>query len=303
MFIEKIDHLYIGFLPLISNTMHKFTNAIVGFRKLFPTFLFAKRWVHACIFLATKELEEENYDGILIEYGAYVPDCDNYENEVFFVNDEKNGLRYTEMTLNEFKRRMIQDNEGTGNIPFIKCNVNSINVFFMLIERAIFGKGYSSNPNLFSFLSRFTNKDLHNKFKNTYNGRNYDLIKYNCQCFVTKIIEASYATIAPFVIETILNDRQYYYKLEIDYENLRYYVPPNITEILERNEKLINQRKKEGKSRIVENNIKSFFDWDNFSKAIHESCGKFGLPEENESNEKTQEEMNKSINKTIFFNN
>ena len=245
--------------------------------------------------MATKELEEENYDGILIEYGAYVKECDDYENEVFFINDEENGMRYTEMTLKEFKRRMIQSNEGTGNIPFIKCNVNSINFFHMLIERVIFGKDYSSNPNLFSFIYRANNKGLQTKFKNTYNGKNYDLIKYNCQCFVTKIIEASYATIAPFVIETILNDRQYYYKLELDYENLKYYVPPNITEILERNEKLINQRKKEGKSRIVENNIKSFFDWDNFNKAIQEISAKFGLPEENESNQKIQEEKDKSI--------
>ena len=77
--------------------------------------------------------------GLLIEYGAYVKDCDDYEREVFFINGE-NGLRYTEMTVEEFIRRMVQLNSGTGNIPFIKCNVNSVNTFFHLIERTFLVK-------------------------------------------------------------------------------------------------------------------------------------------------------------------
>ena len=84
LLVSTIDHLYIGLEPLVSKPMHKFTNAIINFRKLFPTFLFAKRWVHSCIFLATKLLNEKNYDGILVEYRAYTKDCDDYEHEVFF---------------------------------------------------------------------------------------------------------------------------------------------------------------------------------------------------------------------------
>ena len=38
---------------------------------------------------------------------------------------------------------------------------------------------------------------LEDKFKNTYRVKNYDLIRYNCQCFVAKLIEASYATLVP----------------------------------------------------------------------------------------------------------
>ena len=37
--IQKIDHLYIGFIPLISKTMHKFTNSIVGLEKKKKYFL------------------------------------------------------------------------------------------------------------------------------------------------------------------------------------------------------------------------------------------------------------------------
>ena len=294
--IQKIDHLYIGFIPLISKTMHKFTNSIVGFRKIFPTFLFAKRWVHACILLATKEINNENYEGILIEYGAYVKDCDDYEREVFFINGE-NGLRYTEMTVEEFIRRMIQLNSGTGNVPFIKCNVNSVNTFFHLIERTIFGKNYTTNPNLFSRLHRFKDKNLEEKYINSYNGKNYDLIQYNCQCFVTKIIEASYATIDPYVVETITNDRIDYIKLKIDYKNLKYYVPPNIVEALENNQKLIDQRLKEGKSRIVENNIKSFRDPYNFMESLYELDKINGVTNENEWNKKSKKEKDILINR------
>ena len=63
--------------------MHKFTNAIVGLENYFRLFYLLK---DGYIFLASKESEEENYDKILIEYGAYAQECDNYENEVFFVN-------------------------------------------------------------------------------------------------------------------------------------------------------------------------------------------------------------------------
>lgn len=269
--------------------MHKFTNSIVGFRKIFPTFLFAKRWVHACVLLATREINNENYEGILIEYGAYVKDCDDYEREVFFINGE-NGLRYTEMTVEEFKRRMVQLNSGTGNVPFIKCNVNSINMFHHLIGRTIFGKKYSSNPNLFSILNRFNDKNINEIYINSYNGKNYGLIKYNWQCFVTKIIEASYATIAPFVVETCINGRKDYIKLEIDYRGLKFYVPPNIVEALENNQKLIDQRSKEGKSRIVENNIKSFMNPYNFMESLYEIDKINGKTNENEWNKKSKEE-------------
>ena len=50
------------------------------------------------------------------------------------------------MTLEQFKRRMNRLNQGTNNIQYIKCNVNSINHFHHLIEKSIFGEKYSDNP-------------------------------------------------------------------------------------------------------------------------------------------------------------
>jgi hypothetical protein len=127
--------------------------------------------------------------------------------------------------------------------------------------------------------------------------KNYDLIQYNCQCFVTKIIEASYATIDPYVVETITNDRIDYIKLKIDYKNLKYYVPPNIVEALENNQKLIDQRLKEGKSRIVENNIKSFRDPYNFMESLYELDKINGVTNENEWNKKSKKEKDILINR------
>ena len=293
LYYQKIDHLYIGFTPLISKTMHKFTNAIVGFRKLFPTFIFAKRWVHSSIFLATKKLGNDNYDGILIEYGAYVKDCDDYEHEVFFING-KNGLRYTEMTLNEFKTIMIRLNEGSGNIPFLKCNVNSINFFYNLLERAIFGKEYATNPNLFSIINRIGDDHSNELYLNSYNGKNYDLIDYNCQCFVSKIIEASYATLAPYIGVFEENGKLRFINLKIDYNDFKFYFPPNIIEALEKNQILIDQRIKEGKSRIVENNIKSSRDPYNIVESFF-SIGENGIKKKNEWNKTTKEEKDITI--------
>ncbi len=73
--------------------MHNFTHSIEKIRAKLPTFLVAKRWVHACVFLATTKLSNTNYDGILIEYGAYIEDT--HEHEIFYL--EKDGLRFTEI--------------------------------------------------------------------------------------------------------------------------------------------------------------------------------------------------------------
>jgi len=68
LMISKIDHLFIGFVPLkfSFDFWHRFMNYIAEFRHIFPNFL-GKRFVHANVFLATKKLDNDNYDGILIE--------------------------------------------------------------------------------------------------------------------------------------------------------------------------------------------------------------------------------------------
>ena len=195
LMLSKIDHLYIGLSPLGPKTFHNFTHSIEKIRAKLPTFLVAKRWVHACVFLATTKLSNTNYDGILIEYGAYVEDTDTYEHEIFYL--EKDGLRFTEMTLDEFKTRMENENKGTENVPYFQCVVHSVNFFHQLIERAIFGEEHAKNPTKNFYQLFIGNEKLEDKFKNTYRGKNYDLIRYNCQCFVAKLIEASYATLVP----------------------------------------------------------------------------------------------------------
>ncbi len=210
LMISKIDHLFIGFTPLFIKLIHRFTNYIANFRQKFPN-LFAKRCVHSNIFLATN-----NYDGILIEYGTYLKDCDDYKHEAFLI--DKTGLRFTEITLEEFKTRMINLNRGTNNIPYIKCNINSRLSFHRIIESIIFGS--SNNSILYEILS---NKKENNIYIKTFSGKNYDLFSYNCQTFVAKLIEVCQSTIS-------LEDRLYYQ----NYENLKVYIPPITVKALQK---------------------------------------------------------------------
>ena len=219
--ISKIDHLYIGFTPLFIKAIHRFTNYIANFRQKYPNLL-AKRCVHSNIFLATEKIKNDNYDDILIEYGTYRKDYDDYKHEAFLI--DKTGLRFTEMTLEEFKTRMISLNRGTNNIPYIKCNVNSRLSFHRLIENIIFGS--SNNSILYEILSDINENKIYIK---TFSGKNYDLFTYNCQTFVAKLIEACQSTIS-------LEDRLY----SQNYENLKVYIPPIIVEALEKNYNIID---------------------------------------------------------------
>ena len=281
--LSVIKGLYLGFIPLVSKTLHQFTasETIMKIRKALPHQLTAKRFVHACAFLITEKLADGDYDGILVEYGAYTRGRDSdYDREVYFLNFEgESGLRYTEMTLKEFKENMQEANtiedEKTKkkeliNLPYLECRVNSVNLFHMLIERIIFGEDYKKNPTK-CFYTVFSNEEARQKYFKTYKGENYSLLKYNCQNFVNKLIEASYATLIPDMKIEIINNQLCFCIEKIDYKNLNYYVPPCIAEALEKNEKIITQRLKEGKPRIVENNFLNFYDWNNFTEALDEA--------------------------------
>lgn len=287
-----INHLYIGFIPLSFKFLHKFTynESIMKIRKFLPYQLTAKRFVHACVFLATKQLDNDDYDGILVEYGAYTKSRDgDYDREVFFLNFEGNtGLRYTEMTLKEFKANMEEANsivdEKTKkkvliNLPYLKCNVNSVNLFHMLIERIIFGEDYKKNPTKYFYTTVFNEEERKN-FLKAYKGEKYNLLKFNCQNFVGKLIEASYATLSREMKLKIINNELCVCIEQIDYKNLNYYVPPCIVEALEKNEKIIIQRLKEGKSNIVENNFRNFYNWDNFMECMLGAHQNFKMREE-----------------------
>ncbi len=264
LLFSKIDHLYIGFTPLLISWIHKLNNKIVGFRKILPTFLSAKRFVHSSIFLATKQYDKDNNSndggGLLIEYGVYIKHSDDYEYKVFY--PFKDGLRFTEMNVEDFKAIMNEKNQKTNNIPFIKCKVNSDNNLQNVILRAIFGKEY--NPDDISFFYNvFCNRDKNNEYMKIYDAKKYNLFNNNCQHFVARIIEASYATIAPNNFYSNVKNKIYEQKLninQIDYSDLKYYVPPIIVESLEINNKILDQRKEDGRPLIVEINFTELSD-------------------------------------------
>lgn len=264
LLFSKIDHLYIGFVPMCFKSIHKLLNKFVGLRKIFPTTLSSKRFVHSSIFLATKQYDKDNdsfdSEGLLIEYGVYFKHSDEYEYKVFY--PFKNGLRFTEMNLEDFKTRMNIVNEKTNNIPFIKCKVNSSNNLQNLILRAIFENNYDPKDISF-FYKLFCDRNENNEFMKKFDAENYNLLNNNCQDFVAKIIKASYATIDPTNFYSNENNKIYEEKLninKIDYSDLKYYVPPKIVEALEINDKIIAQRKNERKTTIVETNYIEYID-------------------------------------------
>ena len=176
---------------------------------------------------------------------------------------------------------------------FLFLNVMSILSISFILERAIFGEKYATNPNLFSIINRIGDDKSNELYLNSYNGKNYDLIDYNCQCFVSRIIEASYATLAPYIGVLEENGKLSFINLKIDYDDFKFYFPPNIIEALEKNQIIIDQRKKEGKSRIVENNIKSSRDPYNIVESFF-SIGENDIKKK-EWNKKTKEEKDMTI--------
>ena len=188
---SKFYELYIGFIPLGFDVLHILSNSILDFRKKFSHEIGAKKWVHACIFITAAE----SGDGILFEYGAYVKGDDKYSNETFYLKDS--GLRYTQMNVREFKRLMNKENEFINkpgnkvkNIPYILCKVNSKNLFYQLLFRTIFGNILHENPEL--TLKKILYEE---EYKKIYCADAYKLLSNNCQCFVAKVIEASFCTI------------------------------------------------------------------------------------------------------------
>ena len=84
------------------------------------------------------------------------------------------------------------------------------------------------------FYNILSNVKVNEEYLKKYCSRNYDLISFNCQCFVAKMIEASYATIAPTILYTIEKGKINYIFTRIDYEDLKFKVPPKIVEELQK---------------------------------------------------------------------
>ena len=258
---SNVLELYIGFMPLGFSGLHRLSNSILDFRKKLPPILGAKKFVHACIFVKT----DFSGEGILVEYGAYVKNDyhKDYPYEVIYYKE--NGLRYTQMNLDKFKEIMNNENkeinlpeEKVKNIPYIKCKINSSNLFYQLLFRTIFGEQLIKNPNL------VLNKILFDEdYKEKYCAEAYKLLKNDCQCFATKMIEASFCTIDMNNSIQENENRDYLPYLsdsKVDYNTLSYMIPTNIAKALENNQKLIEDRIREGRSTRVENNINIFND-------------------------------------------
>ena len=111
--------------------------------------------------------------------------------------------------------------------------------------------------------------------KKIYCADAYKLLSNNCQCFVAKVIEASFCTISSDV-ENSRNGNEnaqylpYLSNSRIDYETLSYMIPTNIAKALKNNEILIEDRISKGESNIVENNVNLYnqFNYENYLQVM-----------------------------------
>ena len=237
-----------------------------------------------------------NYDGILIEYGIYDKDRENdYKGQkVNYLG--KNGLRYTRYDFMKYQEKIINNNKYKDELlikhPLICCNIHSKNIFSGLLEKMFFiskdsplDKPLKPGFWLFEIIS---NDNANEKYKNQWENNKYNIFNYNCQVFVSKVIEALYATPAiPYHI--FLS-----WKLDI---------PPIIYDCLE---KMIEFTK--SKPFIIENNIRDMFGDELFFEQIEHMeknvKGKVKNPWKDKTNEEKQRIL-KNVNnnaKKLFGN-
>lgn len=244
--LKHIKFLVIGFEPLCSKVIHKFTNSISTFRGILPTSIGSKKFVHACAFLSTEEIDflkdkanYEFYRGILVEFGKYDEDREgDYDTEVYYIG--KDGARFVRYHYLKFLQRIEKNNQFLGKplnkYPFILCKIYNHHNLLTLFSQIFFSinKDIKSCPYLWMVdLLKDVNED---KYKQQWEKHNYNLLNFNCQTLVTKIVESLCAV--PYRIDNI-DDCKMHIPIPI-YEALK----QNMNLIKERNVLYLNYRRK-----------------------------------------------------------
>ena len=117
--LKHIKFLAIGFEPLCSKLVHKFTNSISSLRNFLPTSIGSKKFVYASAYLATEEKDflnidikgnYENYRGILVEFWKYDKKREgDYDSEVYYIG--KDGARFVRYNYLKFIKRIDDNNQ------------------------------------------------------------------------------------------------------------------------------------------------------------------------------------------------
>lgn len=157
---SKIDVFWIGVEKIGSEFLHVLNTQIFGgARKFLPTPLGGNYPYHSSCFIQT-----QNNFSIMIEYGGYERE-QAYKNYTYYVFNKEGGIRFTEMSFDDFMLIKIKDNTKS----------------FML-----------SIPEKY----KITVKQLLQKCceNDSWKSKDYDVIHHNCQDFIAKCIKILHAS-------------------------------------------------------------------------------------------------------------
>ena len=213
-----IKFVVIGITPLNKELNN---NIIIKYsEKFFPI---GKKFSHISLFLGFEKVEQD-YDGVCIEYGQYKKDDILYKhNEEFFVGES--GLKYTQMSLNLYTKIIKHYNKNSENIncTLFSCNINSEIRFDILLQNVNIGEKILNSNN---FNNLIIKEEILEEIENRYSVKNYNSILNNCQDFASSLLkEIKACLICPST------------RKKIDYKKLYSYLPGQIVDILEYNEK------------------------------------------------------------------
>ena len=212
--------------------------------KYLETFSFiGKKFTHISIFLGFKK-EKNDYDGVCIEYGQYNEnDKKYYHNEEFFVF--KTGLKYTQMSLNEYILMIKYYNKNSSNDKCIltSCNINSEIRFDILLQQLMIGEKILNSKN---FNEVIVKEKILEEIEKKYSIENYKNISNNCQDFASNLLKE----IKAYIINPSTRKK-------IDFEKLNLYLPPLIVNTLKYNEEHYNVNYL---SEIIDGNLSFFYN-------------------------------------------
>ena len=232
-----IKFVVIGITPLNKELNN---NMLIKYsEKFFPI---GKKFSHISLFLGFQKVEQD-YDGVCIEYGQYKKDDILYKhNEEFFVGES--GLKYTQMSLNLYTKIIKHYNKNSENIncTLFSCNINSEIRFDILLQNVNIGEKILNSNN---FNNLIINEEILEEIENRYSVKNYNSILNNCQDFASRTLkEIKACLICPST------------RKKIDYKKLYSFLPGQIVDILEYNEKNF---KVNHLSQIIDDDIDFFY--------------------------------------------
>ena len=232
-----ITFVIIGKTPLNEDINN---NLVVKFSKKF--FSIGQKFCHISMFLGFQK-EENDYDGVCIEYGEYNKNDILYQhNQEFFVFES--GLKYTQMSLKEYIKMIEYYNKKSSNNKCIltSCNINSETRFDLLLQNLNIGEKLLNSSN---FNNLIVKEEILEEIENKYSVENYNSLLNNCQDFASRLLKEIKAwIICPST------------RKKIDFKKLYSYLPGQIVDTLKYNEE---NYKANYYSEIIDNDISFFY--------------------------------------------